>query len=69
MLVDDIQKVNESVHGLLLKQYSIFHANLISRATQDNSMPIDVFEQGIIEIQEAEASDNYEFVPKGWEEL
>ena len=67
MLVDDIQKVNESVHGLLLKQYSIFHANLISRAIRDDNMPTDVFEQGIIEIQEAEASDNYEFVPKGWE--
>ena len=67
MLVDDIQKVNEFVHGLLLKKYSIFHANLISRAIQDDNMPTDVFEQGIIEIQEAEASDNYEFVPKGWE--
>lgn len=68
MLVDDIQKVNEFVLGLLLKQYSIFHANLISRAIiQNDNMPTDVFEQGIIEIQEAEASDNYEFVPKGWE--
>ena len=67
MLVDDIQKVNESVLGLLIKQYSIFHAYLIARAIQDDNMPTDVFEQGIIEIQEAEASDNYEFVPKGWE--
>lgn len=62
-----IDEVNESVHGPLLKQYSIFHADLIARATQDDNIPIDVFEQGIIEIQEAEASDNDEFVPKGWE--
>lgn len=67
MLVDDIRKVNESVHGLLLKQYSIFHANLISRAIQDDNILIDVFEQGIVDIQKAEDSNNHEFVPKGWE--
>lgn len=64
-----IDEVNESIHGLLLKQYSRFHADLIARATQDDNMPIDVFEQGIIEIQEAEESNNYEFVPKGWEDV
>ena len=60
-----IDEVNEIVHGLLLKQYSRFHADLIARAIQDDNMPIDVFEQGIVEIQKAEDSDNCEFVPKG----
>lgn len=64
-----IDEVNESIHGLLLKQYSRFHADLITRAIQDDNMSTDVFEQGIIEIQGAEASDIYELVPKGWEEV
>ena len=67
MVVDDIKKVNEIVNGILLKNYSIFHANLISRAIQDDNIPIDVFERGTVEIQKAEDSNNYEFVPKGWE--
>ena len=67
MLVDDIRKVNESVHGLLLKQYSIFHANLISRAIQDNSMPTDVFRKGLNEVENANIAGNNDVIPKGWE--
>ena len=62
-----IDEVNESIHGLLLKQYRRFYADLITRAIQDDNVSTDVFEQGIIEIQEAEASNIYELVPKGWE--
>lgn len=61
----EIEKINE----LLLKQYNIFHADLVTRAIQDDDMPIEVFERGCREIQKAELVEDDEFVPKGWEDV
>ena len=60
-----LEKINE----LLLKHYNVFHADLVTRAIQDDDMSIEVFERGCREIQKAELVENDEFVPKGWEEV
>ena len=63
------QKEIEKVNTYLKRKYNIFHADLITRAMQDESISVRQFEIrcGLIAI--AEQQDKDEFVPKGWEEV
>lgn len=63
------QKEIEKVNSLLKLKYNIFHADLITRAIQDESISVDKFEIGCNLIAIAELQDKDEFVPKGWEEV
>lgn len=65
MTQKEIQKVN----SLLKLKYNIFHADLITRAIQDESISVRQFEIGCGLIAIAEQQDKDEFVPKGWEEV
>lgn len=64
-----IQKEIEKVNSLLKRSYNIFHADLITRAIQDEDISVDKFEIGCGLIAIAEQRDKDEFVPKGWEEV
>lgn len=61
------QKGIEKVNSFLKRSYSIFHADLITRAIQDESISVEQFEIGYGLIAIAEQQDKDEFVPKGWE--
>lgn len=63
------QKEIKKVSRLLKLKYNIFHADLINRAIQDESISVDKFEIGCDLIAIAEQQDKDEFVPKGWEEV
>lgn len=63
------QKGIEKVNSFLKRSYSIFHADLITRAMQDESISVEQFEIGCDLIGIAEQQDKDEFVPKGWEEV
>lgn len=63
------QKEIEKVNSLLKMKYNIFHADLITRAIQDESISVRQFEIGCVLITIAEQQDKDEFVPKGWEEV
>ena len=63
------QKEIEKVNSLLKLKYNIFHADLITRAMQDESISVRQFEIGCGLIAIAEQQDKDEFVPKGWEEV
>lgn len=63
------QKEIEKVNSLLKLKYNIFHADLITRAMQDESISVDKFGIGCNLIGIAEQRDNDEFVPRGWEEV
>ena len=65
MTQEEIEKVN----SLLMTRYNIFHADLITRAMQDENISIRQFEIGCGLIAIAEQQDKDEFVPKGWEEV
>lgn len=65
MTVLEIQKVNY----LLLQQCNIFHADLITRAVQDETLSLNEFIHGRNLIIGAERNDLDEFVPKGWENV
>lgn len=65
MTQEEIKKVN----SLLMLKYNIFHADLITRAIQDESISVGQFEIGCGLIAIAEQRDKDEFVPKGWEEV
>lgn len=65
MTVLEIQKVNY----LLLQQCNIFHADLITRAVQDETLSLNEFIHGRNLIMGAERNDLDEFVPKGWENV
>ena len=63
------QKEIEKVNCFLKRKYNIFHADLITRAMQDESISVEQFEVGCYLIAIAEQQDKDEFVPKGWEEV
>ena len=63
------QKEIEKANSFLKRKYNIFHADLITRAIQDESISVDKFEIGCGLIAIAEQQDKDEFVPKGWEEV
>lgn len=63
------QKEIEKVNYILKRKYNIFHADLITRAMQDENISIRQFEIGCDLIAIAEQQDKDEFVPKGWEEV
>lgn len=61
------QKEIEKVNYILKRIYNIFHADLITRAMQDESISVGQFEIGCGIIAIAEQQDKDKFVPKGWE--
>lgn len=63
------QKEIEKANSLLMTRYNIFHADLITRAVQDESISVDKFEIGCSLIAIAEQQDNNYLVPSGWEEV
>lgn len=63
------QKEIDKVNSLLMLKFNIFHADLITRAIQDESISVDKFEIGCDLIGIAEQRDDDEFVPRGWEEV
>lgn len=65
MIQKEIEKVNRS----LKLKYNIFHADLITRAMQDERISVGQFEIGCDLIGIAEQQDKDEFVPRGWEDV
>lgn len=65
MTQEEIEKVN----SLLMTRYNIFHADLITRAVQDENISVEEFEGGCITIVAAEFINEDELVPSGWEEV
>lgn len=65
MTQEEIEKVNY----ILMLKYNIFHADLITRAMQDERISVGQFEIGCDLIGIAEQQDKDEFVPSGWEEV
>lgn len=63
------QKEIEKANCFLRMKYNMFHADLITRAMQDESISVGQFEVGCYLIAIAEQQDKDEFVPKGWEEV
>lgn len=61
------QKEIEKVNCFLKQKFNIFHADLITRAMQDESISVEEFEGGCITIDAAEFINEDEFVPSGWE--
>jgi hypothetical protein len=60
------QKEIEKVNTYLKRKYNIFHADLITRAMQDESISVGQFEIGCGLIGLAEEQDSDYFVPSGW---
>ena len=63
------QKEIEKANCFLKLKYNMFHADLITRAMQDESISVEQFEIGCGLIAIAEQQDNDCFVPGGWEEV
>lgn len=63
------QKEIKKVNCLLELIYNVFHADLVTRAIQDENMSVNQFEIGCVLIAIAEQQDKDEFVPNGWEEV
>jgi hypothetical protein len=63
------QKEIEKANCFLKRKYNIFHADLITRAMQDERISVNQFEIGCGIIAIAEQQDKDEFIPKGWEEV
>lgn len=63
------QKEIEKVNYILKRKYNIFHADLITRAIQNDRITLEQIEIGCGIIAIAEQQDKDEFVPKGWEEV
>ena len=59
----------EKVNYLLLQSYNMFHADMILRAIQDDTLSLNDFIHGRNLIKGAEREDLDEFVPKGWGEI
>lgn len=55
------------VHSALMRAHSIFYADMISRAIQDNTIDEETFANGIEGIYWAYKEDVDEYIPKGWE--
>ena len=60
------QKEIEKVNYILKRKYNIFHADLITRAVQNDRITVEQFKIACGVIAMAERSDGDEFVPKGW---
>lgn len=65
MTITEINKV----HSALMREHSIFYADMISRAIQDNTIDEETFANGIEEIYLAYKEDKDEHVPKGWQNV
>lgn len=63
------QKEIEKVNCFLKRKYNIFHADLITRAIQDENISVEEFEGACITIDAAEFINEDEFVPSGWEDI
>lgn len=63
------QKEIEKVNCFLKRKYNIFHADLITRAIQNDRITLEQFDVACGVIAMAESVDNDEFVPKGWEDI
>ena len=63
------QKEIEKVNSSLKLKYNIFHADLITRAIQNDRITLEQFDAACGVIAMAESVDNDEFVPKGWEDI
>lgn len=50
-----------------MREHSIFYADMISRAIQDNTIDEEMFANGIEEIYLAYKEDKNEYIPEGWE--
>lgn len=61
-----IREINK-VHSALMREHSIFYADMISRAIQDNTIDEEMFANGIEEIYLAYKEDKNEYIPEGWE--
>lgn len=57
------------VHSALKREHSIFYADMICRAIQDNTINEETFANGIEEIYLAYKEDKDEYIPKGWEDV
>ena len=55
------------VHSALMREHSIFYADMICRAIQDNTIDEETFANGIEEIYLAYKYDKDEYIPEGWE--
>ena len=63
------QKEIEKVNYILKRIYNIFHADLITRAVQNDRITVEQFKVACGVIAMAERSGDDEFVPKIWEEV
>lgn len=63
------QKEIEKVDFFLKQKYNIFHADLITRAIQNDRITVEQFKVACGVIAMAESVDNDEFVPTGWEDM
>lgn len=61
------EKEIEKVNYILKRKYNIFHADLITRAIQNDRITLEQFKVACGVIAMAERSGNDEFVPKVWE--
>ena len=55
------------VHSALMREHSIFYADMICRAIQDNTIDEETFANGIEGIYWAYKEDKDEYIPEGWE--
>jgi hypothetical protein len=63
------QKEIEKVNYILKRKYNKFHADLITRAVQNDRIPVGQFKVACGVIAMAERSGDDEFVPKIWEDV
>lgn len=63
------QKEIEKVNYILKRKYNIFHADLITRAVQNDRITVEHFKISCGVIAMAERSGDDEFVPKCWEDV
>ena len=57
------------IHSALMRSHSMFYADLICRAIQDNTIDEETFVSGIEEIYWAYEEDKDEYIPEGWEDV
>lgn len=57
------------VHSALMREHSIFYADMICRAIQDNAIDKETFVSGVEEIYLAYKEDKDEYIPEGWEDV
>ena len=57
------------IHSAITRSHSMFYADMICRAIQDNAIDEETFVSGIEEIYWAYKENENEYVPKGWENV